>query len=124
MCLNGGIKLKFEDIKDELIEVIKSAKGDFLTAYQICQKLESIDPMLWQSIVETYPSATPETLMGEGTGHKYSPASFVGNALKHFTSNGSIVGLQQELLECEGVTFNGVEPGFTGNRVGIWSIKA
>lgn len=116
--------MKYEEIKDELIEVIKSAQGDFLTAYQICQKLESIAPELWQSLLEAYPSATPETPMGEGTGHKYSPASFIANALKHFTLKGSIAGLKQEQLECEGVTFNGVEPGFTGNVVGIWSIKA
>jgi len=116
--------MQYHEILDELTAIIQEAEGRFLTAYQICQKIELNYPNLWESLVNEYPSSAPETPMGEGTGRHYSPASFVANALSHFNSNSTIRGLKQELLECEGVSFNGVEPGFTGNVVGIWAIHA
>ncbi|ABM23693.1 MULTISPECIES: hypothetical protein [Shewanella] len=115
--------MQYKNIKDELENVIKSAEGHFLSAYQICQKLENNYPNLWSSLVYAYPSLDPNTPMGEGTGLQYSPASFVANALKYFTANSAISGLRQETLKCEGVNFDGVAPGFTGNIVGIWAIK-
>ncbi|MEM6232510.1 MULTISPECIES: hypothetical protein [Shewanella] len=115
--------MQYKNIKDELEDVIKSAEGHFLSAYQICQKLEDKYPSLWSSLVYDYPSVDPNTPMGEGTGLQYSPASFVANALKYFTTNGTISGLRQEIFECEGVNFDGVAPGFTGNIVRIWAIR-
>jgi hypothetical protein len=116
--------MHFEKIRNEVIQIIQSVQGRFLSSYQICQKLQVSYPQLWQSLVEEYPSTDPATPMGEGTGQQYSPASFVANALKHFNTNQTIPGLRQELFECEGVSFSGIAPGFTGNTVGIWAINA
>jgi len=114
--------MHFEEIKNEVIQIIGSADGHFLTAYQICQRLQVTSVPLWEALVAEYPSANPATPMGEGTGRQYSPASFVANALKHFIATRSVPRLRQEILECEGVSFSGVDPGFTGNVVGIWAI--
>lgn len=113
--------MHFGDIKEELIAILNAAQGRFLTAYQICQKLEINSAQVWQSLITAYPSENATTPMGEGTGRQYSPASFVANALKHFVAQGEVEGLRQEILECEGVSFNGIDPGFTGNVVGIWA---
>lgn len=115
--------MQFTNIKNELVSVLESAQGRFLTAYQICQRLEVCAKPTWQALVEEYPSADPATPMGEGTGRQYSPASFVANALKHFVDTGAVPKLKQELFECEGVSFTGIDPGFTGNVVGIWAIN-
>ena len=114
--------MRFEEIRNEVIQIVQSVQGRFLTAYQICQRLQVTNPQLWQSIVEEYPSTNPQTPMGAGAGQQYSPASFVANALTHFITNHSAPGLRQELFECEGVSFSGIYPGFTGNIVGIWAI--
>lgn len=116
--------MHFEDIKTEVVAILESAQGCFLTAYQICQRLEVSAEPVWQALVTEYPSANSATPMGEGTGSQYSPASFVANALKHYVETDSVQNLRQELFECEGVSFNGIDPGFTGNVVGIWAINA
>lgn len=114
--------MKYQDILPTLTEILQTATGNFLTAYQICQRIESINPELWNSLVNEYPSSNSEIPTGHGTGRQYSPASFVANALSYFNSNNTIIGLRQEMFECEGVLFNGIKPGFTGNVIGIWAI--
>lgn len=116
--------MHFADIRTEVVAILEAAQGNFLTAYQICQKLQVRAVPTWQALVAEYPSAHAETPMGEGTGHQYSPASFVANALKHFFKTSAVKYLRQELFVCEGVSFNGIDPGFTGNVVGIWAINA
>lgn len=116
--------MKFEDIRNEVIQIIRSTEGRFLTAYQICQKLQTTASPIWENLVGEYPSENAAKPMGEGTGHQYSPASFVANALKHFVETRAVPNLRQEFFECEGVSFKGIDPGFTGNVVGIWAIKA
>ena len=116
--------MQFDDIRDQILAILSSVRGRFLTSYQICQMLEESNPALWRDLVRAYPSAHPATPMGEGTGHRYSPASFVSNALKHFLANGSVPGLRQESLDSRGSSFNGIEPGFTGPELGIWAIGA
>lgn len=115
--------MHFEDIRNEVVQIIQSAQERFLTAYQICQRLQITAEPLWEALVAEYPSTNAATPMGEGTGRQYSPASFVANALKHFIETRAVPNLRQELFECEGVSFNGIDPGFTGNIVGIWAIK-
>ena len=116
--------MHFADIKTEVVAILESAQGRFLTAYQICQRLEISAEPTWQALVAEYPSVNAATPMGEGTGRQYSPASFVANALKHFVETSAVRNLRQELFECEGVSFNGIDPGYTGNVVGIWAINA
>ena len=116
--------MRFEEITNEVSQLLGAAQGRFLTAYQICQQLEQMFPQVWLELIAEYPSVTREIPMGEGTGQQYSPASFVANALKHFYTMGSVVGLRQEALVCEGVIFSGIAPGFTGNTVGIWARDA
>ena len=54
---------------------------------------------------------------------RFSPASFVGNALAYYRTNNAITNLRRGYFSCDGVTFSGVEPGYTGNTVSIWAIK-
>lgn len=107
-----------------MINILQNEKGLFLTAYQICQKLEQHFPAVWNKLTTTYPhSNTINVQMGAGTGVPYSPATFVACALAFYHDNHSVIGLKQELFSCKGLSFNGVLPGYTGNVVGIWSIK-
>lgn len=115
--------MRFVDVRADVEQILRSAQGRFLSAYQICQRLQVVAPARWAQLVAEYPSVHAETPMGEGTGRQYSPASFIGNALKHFVETGEVTGLRQELLECEGVSFDGIDPGFTGNFVGIWALR-
>jgi len=114
--------MKFDEITKEVTAILKNSSPLFLSAYQICQRIETRNPALWQRLIHEYPSTNPDTPMGEGTGQYYSPASFIGNALKHYSKQNVIKGLRQEYFDSEGVTFSGVEPGFTGNEVGIWAL--
>ena len=57
--------------------------------------------------------------MGEETGNYYSPATFVAKAIKHHSNENKCI--IQEWFSCEGVSFSGVAPGFTGNFVSIWA---
>lgn len=116
--------MQFESIKDDVVRIIQSAQGRFLTSYQICQMLEERASQRWRELTEEYPSANPATPMGEGTGRHYSPASFVSNALKHFVLTNAVPGLRQELLDSTGASFRGIDPGFTGPELGIWAISA
>lgn len=116
--------MHFIDFKPQIVQIVRDAQGRFLTAYQICQVLERDYADQWQLLIEAYPSADAETPMGEGTGNQYSPATFVARALAHFTSADTSLGLRQESFSCEGVSFSGIAPGFTGNFVGIWAIHA
>ncbi|MBX9634934.1 MAG: hypothetical protein K2X44_08125, partial [Magnetospirillum sp.] len=118
-----GTPMEFEDVRASVVEIISAANGRFLTAYQICQRIEQSDPELWQTIVTSYPSSDPDVPMGAGAGRHYSPASFVANSLRYFLRMGMIPGLRLEWFECEGVSFSGVDPGYTGNVVGIWAIQ-
>lgn len=118
----GDEFMHFAEIRTEVVEILKATQGRFLTAYQICQRLEVRAEPTWQALIKEYPSVNVETPMGEGTGRQYSPASFVANALKHFVETSAVPNLRQELFECEGVSFNGIDPGFTRNVVGIWAI--
>jgi len=114
--------MKFKEIINEVVEILARCEGNFITAYQICQKIERAHPDLWQRITIAYPSTDPNRAMGEGTGNYYSPASFVSHALKHQTTNNPRI--VQEVLSCEGVLFGDVAPGFTGNKITIWALRA
>lgn len=115
--------MHFDDVKDEVVRILQAAQGRFLSAYQICQRLQVAAPKLWARLVSEYPSVNADTPMGEGTGSQYSPATFVANALKYFVEKRMVAGLRQEEFECAGVSFDGTAPGFTGNVVGIWAIR-
>lgn len=114
--------MKYEEVINEVVSILQGHNGKFVTAYQICQQIEQSYQDLWARLTAEYPSIDPDVTMGEGTGSNYSPASFVANALKHHSTQNSQI--SQEWLSCEGVTFNGVAPGFTGNFVGIWAFRA
>lgn len=113
--------MKYIEIKDELLAIVRSVDGYFLSSYQICEKLEEQYSVLWQKIKDEYPSMSKEIDMGAGTGKHYSPASFVANALAHFSK--SEPKLKQEYFSCENVSFGGTIPGFTGHVLGIWAWK-
>jgi len=113
--------MNYHEIINEVVEILGGHEGCFVTAYQICQQIEQAHPDLWQRLTTAYPSIDPNVAMGEGTGRYYSPASFVSHALKHHsTGNQDIV---QEVLSCEGVSFSGVAPGYTGNITSIWALR-
>jgi len=115
--------MNFDDVKDAVVTILQAAEGRFLTAYQICDRIEESVPQLWEQLKNEYPSVHAHTPMGEGTGKKYSPATFVASALNYFGEKKKVADLKQEKFECKGVSFDGIAPGFTGNVVGIWAIQ-
>lgn len=114
--------MKYDEIIDQVVEILKGHNGRFVTAYQICQQIEEAHPSLWQRLTSAYPSTDPDVAMGEGTGNYYSPATFVAKAIKHHSNENKCI--IQEWFSCEGVSFSGVAPGFTGNFVSIWAFRA
>lgn len=113
--------MKYSDVINEVLSILEGHNEKFVTAYQICQQIELTYPDLWARLIAAYPSVDPVVAMGEGTGSNYSPASLIANALKHYSNlNKHII---QEWFSCEGVTFSGIAPGFTGNFVGIWAFR-
>jgi len=111
--------MKYTEVQDIALEIVREAEGYFISSYQVCKKIETRNPTLWEAICNEYPSVTDTIEMGAGTGRHYSPASYVANALKHFSEN--MNELRQEYLSCEGVSFEKTIPGFTGNILGIWA---
>lgn len=111
--------MKFIDAKKELIQILQDADTRFISAYQICIAVETKFPNLWNVIQSEYGTATGNPTMGAGAGQYYSPASFVSQALEHFSK--TLKEIKKEYFTCEGVTFNNIEPGYTGNVVAIWA---
>lgn len=113
--------MKYCEIKDIVIGLVKEANSFYISSYQICQQIEEKYPDLWEKLCTEYPSQEEGVEMGAGTGNRYSPASFVANTLKHYSKE--VNELSQEYFSCEGVTFEKTIPGFTGNVLGIWAWK-
>lgn len=111
--------MKFTDIQAELQRIIQNQNGNFISAYQVCNQMETLFPQQWARLRDAYPSQEGYPEMGAGANKPYSPATFVAQALEHFRKNGAP--LRKEYFICENVNFNGIKPGFTGNLVSIWA---
>lgn len=111
--------MKLNTYQNELISIVQSANGYFLTAYQICNILEKNFPQIWTELTAEYPSNPGDPEMGQGANKGYSPATYVAKALDYYRENGQP--LRKEYFSCENVEFNGTVPGFTGNVVSIWA---
>ena len=113
--------MHYSDIRNELIEIVESQEGKFISAYQICNILEESYPVVWEQLRSEYPSPEGRPDMGAGASTQYSPATFVAQALENFRIKGA--NLRKEYFTCENIEFNGIKPGFTGNVVSIWAIR-
>ena len=103
----------------EILSIVQSENGYFLSAYQICNALEEQFPQIWAQLIAAYPSQGNAPQMGAGANKPYSPATYVALALEHFRQNGSPI--RKEYFSCKNVEFNGITPGFTGNVISIWA---
>lgn len=111
--------MKLNESKTELLQLIQDADNRFLSSYQICMRIESQHPKLWNDIQKEYGTAEGNSAMGSGSGQYYSPASYISQALEYFSK--SHPQIKKEYLICEDVTFSNIEPGYTGNVVAIWA---
>lgn len=111
--------MKFIESNSELLQLIQDADTHFLSSYQICMKIESQHPMLWEKIQTAYGTAQGNPTMGSGAGQHYSPASYISQALEYFSK--SYTQIKKEYFSCEDVAFSNIEPGYTGNVVAIWA---
>lgn len=109
--------MEFNDVKKDVLEILQKENGKFITPYQIFEKLSS---EIKDKLTEAYPPQAGGPSMGAGCGKSYSPATFIAKALDYFFYDKNIF-LRKEQLSCKGVTFNGTEPGFTGNVISIWA---
>lgn len=112
--------MHFREIENELLRVLRRHSGRFLTAYQICSKLKS-DPV-WKRIEAEYADPDQATKMGQGTGHPYSPASFVANALKFLSDQEGSDIVQKELVRT-GLTIKEVSPSPSADFLGMWAAR-
>jgi hypothetical protein len=113
--------MKYTDILEPVIQILKEANGAFQTPYQICFRLQEREPALWARLADEYRSAEEDISMGAGTGTHYSPASFVSHALEYHS--GENPRIQRADFACAGVTFRDVKPADTDTVVSIWSIR-
>lgn len=113
--------MKYSEIKDIVLGIVQEADGLFICSYQICKKVEESYPDVWEKLCVEYPSISEEVEIGAGTGHSYSPASFIANTLKYYSPH--IAQLEQEYFSCEGVSIEGVSPNITSQHLGIWAWK-
>lgn len=109
--------MKFNEIQDQLLDVLRQGNGMFRTAYQIYASLPQVTK---DRLTHEYPVVSGRPLMGEGAGIYYSPASFIAHALEYFArSNKRII---QGSIDSQNVRFEGYPPGFKGTT-SIWSWK-
>jgi hypothetical protein len=111
--------MRYEEIRDVMIDDLQGLEGRYTSAYQICRRLEELRPELWQRLVREYPGREGQPAMGESAGTPYSPATFVSHALDNIRR------LEPRILKAHfdsaGVVFAGVEPGFRGGWLLIWA---
>ncbi|GMV30965.1 MAG: hypothetical protein AMXMBFR59_30900 [Rhodanobacteraceae bacterium] len=114
--------MHFREIENEVLEILRRHDGRFLTAYQICKELDSRHVTAWKRIEAEYSDPEQATKMGQGTGHPYSPASFVANALKFLSDQDGSSIVQKELV-CGDLEIDGVLPSPSADFLGIWAAR-
>jgi len=112
--------MEFNEVRDEVYQVLQEAGGRFRTAYQVCTKIEEFNPNLWRRLLEEYPSASGRPPMGEGVGIYYSPASFIAHALDYFYERDHD-NIMKAWFDSKNITFDETEPGFKGGWISIWA---
>jgi hypothetical protein len=109
--------MKFDEIQEPLLNVLRQGNGMFRTAYQIFANLGQETKT---RLTGEYPVVAGRPVMGAGAGIYYSPASFIAHALANFAkSNNRII---EGALDSQNAQFEGYEPGFKGT-ISIWAWK-
>ena len=112
--------MEYHEIQDALLAILEEKKGIYRTAYQICKKIETTYPVLWDQLLQSYPVEKGAPQMGAGAGIYYSIANFTALALDNLANkNGNI---EKEWIDSKNTIFEGVEPGYK-EKTSIWMIR-
>lgn len=74
-----GECVRTELFEKVIVDILKSKKGKFITAYQVCREIELKHPGDWKRLISRYGSK-----FGEKAGVYFSAASFISKAVYHF----------------------------------------
>lgn len=111
-------KMIYAEIEESLLSILQKLSGKYVTAYQVVLFLKESEPAVYEKLVVSY-QTNPKVQMGAGSGEHYSPASFIGGALSNLTKKHSC--LNQAVFYSKNLFIGVIEPGFTGNEIGIWA---
>ena len=86
--------MQYDDIRTELYKVLilPENRGEYKTCTQICEALENNFPQTWRRICDAYSSACGT--YGVGGFSPYNAERFVESALKYYSTNNGIPGLE------------------------------
>ncbi|MBR4329806.1 MAG: hypothetical protein IKP71_08120 [Candidatus Riflebacteria bacterium] len=109
--------MQYDDIRTTLLQILSFPKNKdkYLTIDQICSGIKSHFPSVWQEINSSFPNITeyPQIL------NQYTPSNFVANALKYYSSNNGIPGLEQDELDIANI--NNTDK--ITNTITVWRVR-
>lgn len=109
--------MQYDEIRLTLQKVISFPENleKYLTTEQICGLIKLHYPSVWQNINNSFPDISdfPQIL------NQYTPSNFVANALKYYSSNNAIPGLEQ--VELNIANINSIDK--TPNTSTVWRLR-
>lgn len=112
--------MNFEEIKTEVIKILKESEGDYLFPYQIFKKIENRNLELSKKLRDEYPVELGNPIMGEGAGIKYSVATFIAKAMSKFKETEPRI--VNAWFDPSDINIDGIVPG-NKETVSIWAWK-
>lgn len=109
--------MQYDDIRTTLLQILSFPKNKdkYLTIDQICDSIKIYFPNVWQEINNSFPNLSdyPQIL------NQFTPSNFVTNALKYYSSNNAIPGLEQNELDIPNI--NSKEK--SQNLITVWKLR-
>lgn len=106
-----------DELKSIILEILPKGKGEFITSYQICDKIEEDYPEGWEWLICEYPPCPGCPPYGVGCGRPYCMTTFVSNTL---SSEPKIV---KRYLDCKNLMFKGTKPSCSNGWIAIWALE-
>lgn len=106
----------------ELINVLQSVGGHYITAYQAFRLLEDNFPLVANALSLAYPMPIGNPPMGKEAGEYYSPASYISHAYNYLRQHGH-QNINKETFAPIHTELGRVEAG-ADDAIAIWSWRA
>ncbi len=109
--------MQYDEIRLTLQKVLSLPENldKYLTTEQICDSIKSNFPIIWQELNRSFPNIAEYTQIL----NLYTPSNFVARALKYYSSNNGIPGLEQNELEIANT--NNTEK--TTKTITVWRLR-
>ena len=109
--------MQYDNIRLTLLKILSFPKNQekYLTIEQICDSIKFYFPNVWQEINSSFPNLSdyPQII------NQYTPSNFVVNALKYYSKNNGIPGLEQDELDIANINNTDKSP----NTTTVWRLR-